>query len=117
MSVAGVDLRAFLGIVAKMDEHLDRDVAKQYKDQPLAQDWARIAKVMEEGGEAVDAFIGLTGQNPRKGTYGSEDDLHSELCDVALTAIYALQHFTKDQWITWMLLRDRAAHHANRVGI
>lgn len=32
---------------------------------------AHVAKVAEEAGEAVDALIGVTGQNPRKGHYGS----------------------------------------------
>jgi len=33
-------------LIAWMDEYLDRDVAEAYKDQPLAQDWARVAKVV-----------------------------------------------------------------------
>jgi NTP pyrophosphatase (non-canonical NTP hydrolase) len=93
----------------------DADVAEGYKGQPLAQDWARVAKVTEEAGEAIDALIGVTGQNPRKGFYGSWDDLDDELCDVALTALYALQHFKKNpEAVTRALLR-RARYHHQRV--
>lgn len=102
-------------IVEWMDDHLDAAVADRYKDQPLAQDWARVAKVTEEAGEAIDALIGLTGQNPRKGEYGTFDDLVNELCDVALTGLYALQHFTKDGGQTMGALLARATHHRQRV--
>lgn len=102
-------------LVGWMDNHLDRDVADAYKDQPLAQDWARVAKVVEEAGEAVDALIGISGQNPRKGTYGSHQDLYDELCDTALTALYGLQHFVKNRHETVGLLLDRARYHRSRV--
>lgn len=98
-----------------MDEHLDAAVADIYKEQPLAQDWARVAKVAEEAGEAVDALIGVTGQNPRKGEYGTMDDLLSELADVALTGLYAIQHFTKDGYTTIETLLARAERHRQRV--
>lgn len=103
-----------LRLIEWMDNDLDGQVPEQYKDQPLAQDWARVAKVGEEAGEAIDALIGITGQNPRKGTYGSQSDLLYELADVALTGIYAMQHFTKDGEHTLDLLMERARYHHNR---
>lgn len=102
-------------LIAWMDDHLDAAVADTYKGQPLAQDWARVAKVSEEVGEAIDALIGITGQNPRKGYYGSRADLLSELADVALTGLYAMQHFTKNRHETTGLLMDRARYHRQRV--
>jgi hypothetical protein len=102
-------------LIAWMDDHLDADVADPYKEQPLAQDWARVAKVAEEAGEAVDALIGVTGQNPRKGFYGSRDDLLDELADVALTGLYAMQHFTKNRHETVGRLISRARYHKQRV--
>jgi hypothetical protein len=36
-----------------MDLWLDDAVSDSYKEQPLAQDWARIAKIAEEAGEAI----------------------------------------------------------------
>ena len=58
-----------------MDQDLDDNVDASYLLEPLAQHWARVAKVAEETGEAIDALIGLTDQNPRKGFYASEEDL------------------------------------------
>lgn len=101
-------------LVKWMDDDLDGEVPERYLWQPLAQDWARVAKVAEEAGEAVDALIGVTGQNPRKGEYGCMDDLLAELCDVALTGLYAIQHFTKDIDATLDTLMDRARYHRSR---
>jgi NTP pyrophosphatase (non-canonical NTP hydrolase) len=58
--------------------------------------WARIAKIMEEGGEVVAAYIGATGQNPRKGVTHSISDVQKELLDVALTALGAYEHLNHD---------------------
>lgn len=101
-------------LVEWMDTDLDGHVPNRYKDQPLAQDWARTAKVVEEAGEALDALIGITGQNPRKGEYGSMSDLLTELADVTLTGLYAMQHFTKNGDSTIGVLMDRARHHRAR---
>jgi hypothetical protein len=50
----------------------------------------RVMKLAEETGEAVAAYIGMTGQNPRKGRCAAAGDLASELCDVIVTAMVAL---------------------------
>lgn len=80
----------------EIDQYLDANVSLLYKLQPIGQDWARISKVGEEYGEAVNTFIGVTGQNPRKGDYSSYDELEKELLDVAATALLAVQHFDKE---------------------
>ena len=102
-------------LVEWVDGYLDDHVSPQYKNQPLAQDWARVAKVTEEAGEAIDALIGLSGQNPRKGVYGDYNHLYDELCDVALTGLYALCHFTKDSDEACARLLFRARHHKERM--
>ncbi|HEY2265973.1 MAG TPA: hypothetical protein VGI96_25355 [Streptosporangiaceae bacterium] len=51
-------------------------------------------KIAEEAGEAVAAYIGMTGQNPRKGVTASPDDLAGKLCDVVLNALGALATVT-----------------------
>jgi len=56
----------------------------------------RVMKLAEETGEAVAAYIGMTGQNPRKGTCATPADLQSELCDVIITAMVALATVTGD---------------------
>jgi hypothetical protein len=101
----------------EIDEHLDSKVSQYYKDQPLAQDWARVAKALEEAGEAIAALIGYTGQNPRKGFTHGKEDLLDELADLALTGIYAIQHFTKDEDTTYRIIEVRMKKHMDRVGI
>lgn len=93
--------------VAYVDRILDEQVSVLYKNAPLAQDWARTAKVAEEAGEAIAELILLTGQNPRKG-YDPEarERLIRELADTALTAVFAIQHFTKDSTLTGMALSE-----------
>lgn len=104
-------------LVVALDQRIDDGAGPTYHEQPLAQDWARVAKIQEEAGEAIDALIGVTAQNHRKGQYGSMDDLFDELADVAMTGVYAIQHFTKDVDRTRAILLARVERHAQRVGI
>jgi len=46
----------------------------------------RLMKVVEEAGEASAAYIGMTGQNPRKGVTHARVDVADELCDVTAPA-------------------------------
>jgi len=50
----------------------------------------RVMKIAEEAGEAVAAYLGTTGANPRKGVTATPEDLAGELCDVVLAALIAL---------------------------
>lgn len=56
----------------------------------------RILKVTEEAGEAASAYIGMTGQNPRKGVTHTREDVADELCDVMLAAAVALASVVDD---------------------
>ncbi|MEU6986295.1 MazG-like family protein [Streptomyces sp. NPDC046324] len=56
----------------------------------------RVLKLSEEVGEVAQAVIGATGQNPRKGTSHTWQDVESELCDVIITAMVALRTLTPD---------------------
>ncbi|MFF2651942.1 MazG-like family protein [Streptomyces sp. NPDC058045] len=56
----------------------------------------RMLKLSEEVGEVAQAVIGATGQNPRKGTSHTWDDVQAELCDVVITALVALHTLTPD---------------------
>lgn len=51
----------------------------------------RILKVTEEAGEAAGAWIGVLGQNPRKGVTDDRADVVDELADVAITALVAIE--------------------------
>lgn len=82
-------------------------------DEPLA-----VMKVGEECGEVMEAYIGLTGANPRKGVTADRQKVAKELCDVIVTAFTALHSFSGDPFES---LKVRAAevierHHAARVG-
>ena len=54
----------------------------------------RVMKIAGEAGEAVAAYSGVTGNNPRKGVTATPDELASELCDVILAALVALATVT-----------------------
>ena len=103
-------------IVVEVDYILDKKVSQHYKNQPLAQDWARVSKVIEELGEAINELILSTGQNPRKGFDGNAfDRLLEELADTAMTGIYAIQHFTKDIHRTSAILKQAQTKHHTRL--
>lgn len=69
------------------------DAGNQHRD-PEAVTWGRLAKIAEENGEVIAAFIGATGQNPRKGITNDMDAVRKELLDVALTALAAHEHLS-----------------------
>lgn len=54
----------------------------------------RLMKLSEETGEVMQAYIGMTGQNPRKGVTHSRADVADELCDVIVAAMVALYGYT-----------------------
>ena len=56
----------------------------------------RILKITEEAGEVAQAWIGVIGQNPRKGVTHSREDVADELCDVIVTALVALSSVVDD---------------------
>lgn len=85
--------------IERGDAWLDGEVSQDYKDQPLAQDWARTMKVSEEVGEVTRALITATRANPRKQDWLSADarqDQLAEMADAAVACLLGIQHFTKD---------------------
>jgi NTP pyrophosphatase (non-canonical NTP hydrolase) len=65
----------------------------------------RILKVVEEAGEAARAWIGVLGQNPRKGVTHTREDVAAELADTAITALVAIESLGLDPWT---VMRDCA---------
>jgi hypothetical protein len=106
------------GMLKNINEWLDDETGIEYHDQPLAQDWARVSKIGEELGEAISELILWTEQNPRK-PYDPEAyvRLRDELADVIITAMLALQHFTKDIAITQNIIADKIKTIHHRVGL
>ena len=105
--------------VTEINNWLDGEVPKWYTNAAdsgeLAQHWARIAKIQEEAGEAVEAFIALTGQNPRKEKTDDFEGFLGELADVTATGILAIQHFTGDWAETERILWDKMVSLRERV--
>ena len=81
------------------------------------EDSMRVLKLVEEAGEAAAAYIGMVGQNPRKGVTHSLDDLLGELADVAITALCAIEHFTQDAEATRETLAGKLRRIVARSGI
>lgn len=92
------------------------DVGNAGRD-PEAATWARLAKITEEAGEVVAAYIGAIGQNPRKGVTHSIADVEDELLDVALTALTALEHVRDHDGHAMDLLADKLGRTLDRAGI
>lgn len=92
------------------------DAPNAHRD-PEAQAWSRIAKVAEEHGEAVAAYIGAIGQNPRKGVTHTVDDVVDELLDVALTALAAVEHLREHDGAALTLLETKLDRVAQRAGL
>lgn len=100
--------------IARLSEWID--AANQSKD-PEAATWARLAKISEEAGEVVAAFIGYTGQNPRKGVTHSRADVEEELLDVAITALAALEHIRGHDRASMSLVADKLQRTLGRAGL
>src|SRR3954471_20959402 len=101
---ADTDLYAAVGKAANwLDEHNGAG-----RDE-LA---ARILKVTEEAGEVAAAWIGATGQNPRKGITHTYADVAAELGDVAFAALVAIDSLGHDPAV---VLRRCAAKVTGRV--
>ncbi|MEV4983605.1 MazG-like family protein [Micromonospora sp. NPDC053811] len=56
----------------------------------------RVLKLTEEAGEVAGAWIGLLGQNPRKGVTHTREEVAAELADVAFTALVAIESLGLD---------------------
>jgi hypothetical protein len=104
------------GDIAAINRWLDQANASATYDD----DATRVMKVSEEIGEFIEAlmlangraaaaYIGLTGQNPRKGQTHTIDDVNRELADITVTALCAIQHFTGNKSVTRAVLAAKIA--------
>ena len=92
------------------------DAGNAHRD-PEAITWGRLAKVSEECGEAIAAYIGATGQNPRKGVTHTIDDVIEELLDVAVTALGAIEHLTGHDGLALSRLDGKIVRVARRAQV
>lgn len=91
------------------------DAGNAHRD-PEAVTWGRLAKLAEEQGEVIAAYIGATGQNPRKGVTHTMEDVQKELLDVAITALGAYEHITGHRGWALAALDEAIVSVANRAG-
>ncbi|MFI6757732.1 hypothetical protein ACIBF5_01120 [Micromonospora sp. NPDC050417] len=68
-----------------------RDVLDEANGSDPQELTCRVLKVAEEAGEAAGAWIGVLGQNPRKGVTHTRAEVAGELADVALAALIAIE--------------------------
>jgi len=105
-----------MAMIAAVDTWLDEQCGPAYKEQPLAQTWARLCKDQEEKGESIAELILATGQNPRKRDQaGSRDRICEELADRSVTSLFAIQHLTKDARETLVYFLNAMARAAGRA--
>lgn len=102
--------------IIALSKWIDASSANATRD-PEACAWGRVAKVSEEHGEAIQALIGATGQNPRKGFTHRWQDVEDELLDVALTALGAVAHLRGNAGDPLALLEAHVAKVCERAGI
>lgn len=83
------------------------DSCSGLRNNPVADDISRLLKIGEEYGEAVEAQIGYTGQNPRKGITHTKEQYLAELADIVITATCAIQHVTQDEFETERIITQK----------
>lgn len=74
-----------------------------------------IVKLGEEAGEAAQAYIGMTGANPRKGVTHTREEFLAELADVVYAGATAIQHFTQDAAETERIIRAKLERLLTRL--
>ena len=92
------------------------DAGNTHRD-PESVTWGRIAKLTEESGEVIAAFIGATGQNPRKGVTHTRMQVVEELLDVAVTALGAVEHLEGHDGTALAMLDRKIVAVARRAGV
>lgn len=80
-----------LARIAELAEALDAHNGRG--DVEMSQ---QVLKIVEETGEAASAWLGYTGQNPRKGITHTRAELFAELADVATAALVTIARLGGD---------------------
>ena len=78
---------------------------------------AQLLKLSEEVGEVAEAYLGLTGLNPRKGVTHTRDDLVNEVADVIITASVAIVRLTGGQQAARAAFEAHLARVVARAGL
>lgn len=78
---------------------------------------AQLLKLTEEVGEVAEAYLGLTGLNPRKGVTHTQDDLVNEVADVIISAAVAVVRLTGDHQAARAKFNAHLARVLTRAGL
>jgi NTP pyrophosphatase (non-canonical NTP hydrolase) len=102
---------------AWIDDGLAWDDAEGVDRSNEAKLMHRTVKIGEEYGEVVQAIIGATGANPRKGFTHDLADVNKELLDVALTALGAWAHTHGNSGDPMCALVEHIDYVCDRAGV
>jgi hypothetical protein len=93
-----LQLERILAVNEALWEHVRRVLAMVDQANPRTSHEVamRLLKIGEEAGEVAAAYIGATGQNPRKGVTHDLDDVIGECFDTAVTALVAASTLAGD---------------------
>jgi predicted house-cleaning noncanonical NTP pyrophosphatase (MazG superfamily)/NTP pyrophosphatase (non-canonical NTP hydrolase) len=78
---------------------------------------AQLLKMSEEVGEAAEAYLGMTGLNPRKGISHTRQDLVGEVGDVIITAAVAIVQLTCSPGAARAAFESHLASVTSRAGL
>jgi hypothetical protein len=78
---------------------------------------AQLLKMSEEVGEAAEAYLGMTGLNPRKGLSHTREDLVGEVGDVIITAAVSIVRLTGSTAAARAAFESHLASVVNRAGL
>ena len=78
---------------------------------------AQLLKLSEDVGEVAEAYLGLTGLNPRKGVTHTRDDLVNEVADVIITAAVAIVRLTGEPRAARAAFNAHLASVLTRAGL
>jgi hypothetical protein len=110
LPAAEQQLGAFWPVVADLVAWIDESNGRSPHETAM-----RLMKLAEEAGEVMQAYIGVVGQNPRKGVTHTRADVADEVCDVIVTAAVALHEFTDDPAGTLAAKVHAIAARAGRI--
>lgn len=96
------------------------ELAANYLDEnngcDRAEQTLRLLKVTEEAGEVAAAWIGVCGQNPRKGVTHTPEQVGAELADVVMSALVAMTSIGLDPREIMTVCTAKITDRLNRRG-
>jgi hypothetical protein len=105
--------------IAQISRWIDQWPHNATRD-PEALTWMRLAKITEEAGEVITAYIACNEGNPRKPNRNPQltiADVMTELLDVALTALCAYEHLEGEHGTCMQRFAEHVDSRLERAGL